>query len=434
MRFSISKKIILFLITCVCVGLFGFVSKPLQAQVSVEPLHITDIANFDVYPSMISGIPGLCVISYMTANEQTTTTFRYAPVETLDDPEWYTPSFSFSTDPSFHIGMAANVSVGLTQGDEYAVQLIEVNDNGSYHIITPENLTDDIQTMCVPTSGGTFSPSCPYSSTPIVTTCSPGGLNETVQQAGGGTQGVSIQNITTTQDSASFSLNTQSLNANQAFFVVYTTDPTVITNGNFSNGQMVSLTSNQGILAVNLYSLQPNTTYYVSVIDITGSIIISTPTNQSYEMFSTNSGTSDSSSQPNPATINVNLQGEFGQAELAGENIEQGFTQCGYGETYDCDFNTLLATIDRIIKFSLYIIVLPLAAILFAWSGIKLIIAQSKAKASALTDAKKMFQRVLLGLIFAFGAWVIVKFVLVILGYTDASGLLTQILGITTTQ
>jgi len=64
--------------------------------------------------------------------------------------------------------------------------------------------------------------------------------------------------------------------------------------------------------------------------------------------------------------------------------------------------------------------------------GLKLIIAKSQGKQAALSEAKSLFGQVLLGIVFAMGAWVIVKFILVILGYTDASGLLTQILGIST--
>lgn len=135
----------------------------------------------------------------------------------------------------------------------------------------------------------------------------------------------------------------------------------------------------------------------------------------------------------NPSSITINVD-VANSPELAGENINEGLVQCGFGQSYDCDFNALLETIDRVLKFLLYIIVLPLAAILFAVAGIKLVIAREKGKEAAMSDAKTLFGNVVIGLALALGAWIIVKFVLVILGYTDASGVLTQILGITTTE
>lgn len=436
---SISYKKIFRTIILV-VGIFFAFSNQSFAQVSTEPLHVTGISQFDIYPWVNQTNPGFCILTSFQTDAPTSVVFRKAPLSTIDNPTWvFSSNILSGQSPSF--GANIETAAGYQPATEYMVQFLELGPDGSHHLITPNNLVDDIKTMCTPNMDGTVSSTC-SSNVPVVTECSSSGVNQALQNFGQSlADGVSIENIIPSQNGVTFNINTQNINTGQNLTVLYSTNLSHITGGNFSSAQSVFLTSNQDLLTVNLGSLLPNTTYYVTVMDQAGYIIIDTPLNQAYETFSTgttssggNSNGSSGGGAPNPGTINVNLQGEFGQTELADEDIDQGFTQCGYGETYDCDFNQLLATIDRVIKFVIYVIVLPLAAILFAWSGIKLIIAQSKGKSAALSDAKSMFGRVLLGLVFALGAWVIVKFVLVIFGYTDASGLLSQILGITTTQ
>lgn len=409
-------------------------------------MYISGIPQFEIYPFLNTGssgsvgYPGFCILGTFEMDAATSFTFRRAPYSTIDNPQWVffngTPfsNVQLSTNsysPIYSVDIGTNVN--YQPGTEYIVQFLEIGSDGQYHIITPSNQTDDVKTMCTPNTDGTLSSSCPYNVPVITGQCNTASVNQALQNNG---TGVSIQNIMPGQNNVSFTLSTQNIQAGLPLFVLYTTNVNHITNGDFSNATVLPYTSSsQGSVNVNISNLQANTTYYVTVLNGTNSIIINTSGNQPYETFSTNTNNNGGSSAGGPSTININLgDTTFGQSELSGENIEEGFTQCGYGETYDCDFNQLLATIDRIIKFMIYIIVLPLAAILFAWSGIKLIIAREKSKAGAMSDAKAMFGRVFLGLVFALGAWVIVKFILVILGYTDASGLLTQILGIATTQ
>lgn len=435
-RYTIEKYVLRVLIGSIAIFGFSFFA---QAQVSTEAFNIGDITDFEAYSFYgSSNTPGICLLASFYTTQPASVQVRTAPFSTISNPVW---TYSPTVIPIDPLTDAVNMQMGygLQPATEYIAQFVELAPDGTRHLITPENPTDDIQVICTPNSDGTLNPSCASNSV-AVEECSPSGVNQAEQGSAGDLQnGVTITNVVSSEDALLFDLNPNSIPSGEVLNVFYTTNSSDITNGTYQNGQSVSLTvQGSAELSVNLVNLQTNTTYYVTVIDQSGSIVIDTNSNLPYETLATGNGTgtgpgnSTNGNGNGPGIINVNLSGTFGQSELAGEEIENGFTQCGYGETYDCDFNQLLATVDRIIKFALYVIILPLAAILFAWSGIKLIIARAQGKQAALSDAKKMFGIVLLGLVFAMGAWVIVKFVLVVFGYTDASGLLTQILGITT--
>lgn len=409
---------------------FGFV-KTIEAQVSTDPLYISNVYDFEAYPmyqgTAPNGQAGICLLASFGASQTTSIQARVAPFATFNNPTWeYVPSV-IQIDPPTE-GLNMSFANAVDPNIEYIIQFVEIAEDGTKHLITPSNVTDDVRFMCTPNQDGTLGSSCP-SEAFLVSDCTPAGVLDASSNQ------EMIQNIQSQEASISFDIITTSLTPGQNITVAYATESTPITSGTFAGMQTLTFPiSAQSPLSVTLTSLQQNTTYYVTILDQGESIVLTTSNGVGYKAMSTGAPSNDDEEQVTTSTINVNINGTFGQAELEGENIEQGFTQCGYGETYDCDFNQLLATIDRVIKFALYIIILPLAAILFAWSGIKLIIAKSQGKQAALSDAKSMFWRVLLGLVFAMGAWVIVKFVLVILGYSDASGVLSQILGITTTQ
>ncbi len=417
--------------------LFLFLPFYSEAQVSTEALHIGEVVEFNAYSGFVSGnTPGMCLLATFYSTTPTNVRARTAPYSTIDNPVWTYGTHTPSVEP---LETAINMSIGnnLQPATKYIVQFVEVASDGTYHIITPQNQTDDITTICTPNADGTISSSC-QPSTPVVSNCSPTGVNQALQTSGQNIPGTaSIENILPSQNSVSFVVDTSSLDSGLTFPVVYSSNSQVV-NPNFTGPvQTLLFTTNGGNVPLEISGLQNNTTYYLTIMNSGGSIIINTDSNLPYESFTTGVQSNGNGAGSNgitgsgvAGTININIDGTFGVSELQGENIEQGFTQCGYGEIYDCDFNQLLETIDRIIKFMLYVIILPLAAIMFAWSGIKLIIARSQGKQAALSEAKSLFGQVLLGIVFAMGAWVIVKFILVILGYTDASGVITQILGI----
>lgn len=76
----------------------------------------------------------------------------------------------------------------------------------------------------------------------------------------------------------------------------------------------------------------------------------------------------------------------------------------------ECDWNSLMALARNVVDFLLYGLALPVAAIAFAYAGFQLVVngASDKARESA----KNAFLYAGIGLVVAFGAWVIVRFVM----------------------
>lgn len=83
----------------------------------------------------------------------------------------------------------------------------------------------------------------------------------------------------------------------------------------------------------------------------------------------------------------------------------------------DCDFVALMNLINKIIRFALFNLAIPISAIMFAYAGFLLITAQG---GEAKTQAKHIFTNTVLGLVLAAAAWLIVRTLLSILGYEGA--------------
>lgn len=88
--------------------------------------------------------------------------------------------------------------------------------------------------------------------------------------------------------------------------------------------------------------------------------------------------------------------------------------------TKKCDFNQLMALINTVINFILFKMAVPIAAIMFAYAGFLLVTAGTEIS-SARTKAKNIFFNTVLGLVFAVAAFLIIKTILSILDYKDAS-------------
>lgn len=93
----------------------------------------------------------------------------------------------------------------------------------------------------------------------------------------------------------------------------------------------------------------------------------------------------------------------------------EGLVPCDNTNT-SCDFNQLMNLINTVIKFILFNMVIPIAAIMFAYAGFLMVTAGGEI-AHARTKAKSIFTNTLLGLIFAAAAWLIIRTILSILGY-----------------
>ncbi len=93
-----------------------------------------------------------------------------------------------------------------------------------------------------------------------------------------------------------------------------------------------------------------------------------------------------------------------------------------YAQNQKCDFTALMGLVNTIISFILYGMALPISAIMFAYAGF-LLVTSGEESAHAREKAKKIFMHAAVGLALAVAAWLIVKTVLSILGYTGASWL-----------
>lgn len=85
----------------------------------------------------------------------------------------------------------------------------------------------------------------------------------------------------------------------------------------------------------------------------------------------------------------------------------------------NCGFKDFMVLVDTVIKFVLYKMAIPIAAIMFAYAGFKMVTAGGEA-AHARTEAKEIFTNTVIGLIIAVAAFLIIKTILSILGYEGA--------------
>ena len=96
-------------------------------------------------------------------------------------------------------------------------------------------------------------------------------------------------------------------------------------------------------------------------------------------------------------------------------SLAEVLVQCDNSKGNLCDFNALMALVNRVIGFILYGMVIPIAAIMFAYAGFELV--TSGGSTEKIGKAKKIFTDVVIGLIIAMAAFLIIRTILSILGY-----------------
>ena len=95
---------------------------------------------------------------------------------------------------------------------------------------------------------------------------------------------------------------------------------------------------------------------------------------------------------------------------------EQGLvsTTCGSvgpdGKLVECNFNDLMLLVNKIIKFLLFDVSIPLTVLGFVWVGASLILSQNKE--SAWSDARSRFTDIGIGFGIMLGVYLLVKVVL----------------------
>lgn len=99
-------------------------------------------------------------------------------------------------------------------------------------------------------------------------------------------------------------------------------------------------------------------------------------------------------------------------------SLADGLVPCD-NNIIPCDFDQLMNLVNTVIHFILFYMVIPIAAIMFAYAGFLLVTAGGEV-ASARTKAKNIFTNALIGLILAVACWLIISTILSILGYEGA--------------
>ncbi len=96
--------------------------------------------------------------------------------------------------------------------------------------------------------------------------------------------------------------------------------------------------------------------------------------------------------------------------------IEGGLVPCDGSPQHPCRFTSLIDLVNRMIQYLIYLMI-PLAAIVFAYAGF-ILITQGGSPAARET-AKGMFIKVVIGLIFVLGAWLIMSTIMNALGLKE---------------
>lgn len=104
------------------------------------------------------------------------------------------------------------------------------------------------------------------------------------------------------------------------------------------------------------------------------------------------------------------------EAFIAGKSL----VPCGHMNsqgviTNPCSFKDVLTLINGVIKFILFKLVVPIAAIMFFYAGFELVTSGGSTEKRG--KAKSVFTNTVWGLVIAVGAWLIVSTILSILGY-----------------
>jgi hypothetical protein len=95
-----------------------------------------------------------------------------------------------------------------------------------------------------------------------------------------------------------------------------------------------------------------------------------------------------------------------------------GLVPCDNSTANPCGFTQLLTLVNNVIHFILYDMVIPIAAILFAYAGFELVTSGGSTEKRG--TAKKVFTNVVIGLVIAMACWLIVELLIHILGYNGA--------------
>jgi len=93
-----------------------------------------------------------------------------------------------------------------------------------------------------------------------------------------------------------------------------------------------------------------------------------------------------------------------------------GLVPCGINATCPCEIQDFFVMLARIFDFAIKWIVTPLAVLMLTIGGILILISAGNPNLAGL--GKKTLYAAIIGLVLAFGSWLIISFILNAIGYT----------------
>ena len=93
-----------------------------------------------------------------------------------------------------------------------------------------------------------------------------------------------------------------------------------------------------------------------------------------------------------------------------------GLVPCGINATCPCEIQDFFVMLNRIFIFAIKWIVTPLAVLMLTIGGILILISAGNPNLAGL--GKKTLYAAIIGLVLAFGSWLIISFILNAIGYT----------------
>ncbi len=169
--------------------------------------------------------------------------------------------------------------------------------------------------------------------------------------------------------------------------------------------------------SINLTGLAYNQDYYLTLVNDRSDLFLDDSTLLNFNDTNSSNGTTPGNGSTNGGLLNP------GQLTTT-QSFASGLITCDGVDT-ECNFEKLILMINRVINFFIYIIAGPIIALSFAYAGFLMV--TSGGNPSKKDEAKSIVGKALVGFIFLLAAWLIVKTILVVFGY---SGPLFALLGI----
>ena len=220
-----------------------------------------------------------------------------------------------------------------------------------------------------------------------------------------------------TQTSANIKLNLSTA-PSAAPYVVYGTDPAKLNSAKITATAVTASSTTNKIYSAAITGLKPQTTYYYQMFDNTD------PSNpQPYGSSTTTDlsfKTADGVAAPPVLQVMPGTIPTVDTSKYAGSIVTCGTSPGNADIANRCTFTSLMALINKFIGILVFIIAPAIAAVCMAYGGFLLM---TSGGGEGIGKAKSILIDAFVGWLIAFAAWIIIKFIMVQLGY--ASGFMT---------